>query len=463
MYFCIVSLFSPSSYNLFPVWISVRAIFHLFIRLLVHVLLEQGSRNPDLGLSISFFHSVKPEEILKEDLTEMLNNCYMSGKMSKSMRTAIVTLIPKEKNSKLLKNWRPVSLLNIDYKILSKIITKKLQDQIKTQISNEQKCALKGRQISDIHLNILAVLKKMKKNKDPVILTTYDYTKAFDMIDHSIIWTTLQEMKVDETTIKWIQIMYKEITSQIQVNGALTPEILIRRGIRQGCPLSMLLFVIALEAFTRSLKKNQEVVAPTDDLKAQQYADDLNTITANVRSQKEAEKELNTFCEISGLEINNDKTHIVHMNLDDEEKRQLTIRNPNATIDNEIKILGIYFNNLSILSEKKLGRKNQQHEEDTENTLDERCLHPWKSKTHQHSCTLPPERYRDDSKCQTTPHQKNKQNPVRVPVGPQKNRTIIEIQSYTKKRRRRNRLTGPHQKTGSPVLLQTREDLWFPT
>jgi len=68
MYFCIVSLFSPSSYNLFPVWISVRAIFHLFIRLLVHVLLEQGSRNPDLGLSISFFHSVKPEEILKEDL-----------------------------------------------------------------------------------------------------------------------------------------------------------------------------------------------------------------------------------------------------------------------------------------------------------------------------------------------------------------------------------------------------------
>ena len=117
------------------------------------------------------------------------------------------------------------------------------------------------------------------------------------MIDHSIIWTTLQEMKVDETTIKWIQIMYKEITSQIQVNGALTPEILIRRGIRQGCPLSMLLFVIALEAFTRSLKKNQEVVAPTDDLKAQQYADDLNTITANVRSQKEAEKELNKFVE----------------------------------------------------------------------------------------------------------------------------------------------------------------------
>ena len=63
-----MSLFSPSSYNLFPVWISVRAIFHLFIRLLVHVLLEQGSRNPDLGLSISFFYSVKPKEILKEDL-----------------------------------------------------------------------------------------------------------------------------------------------------------------------------------------------------------------------------------------------------------------------------------------------------------------------------------------------------------------------------------------------------------
>ena len=321
---------------------------------------KKGSPGSD-GLTPAFY--LWAWSIIGEDLNEMLNNCYMCGSMSESMKTALVTLIPKKGDIKLLKNWRPVSLLNVDYKILAKIITKRLYEEVKNEISIEQKCALKGRQITDIHLNLLAALKNGKQSKDPIIITCYDYTKAFDMIDHSVIWTTLKKMKIKESTIKWIQIMYHNIISKIQVNGALTKEILILRGIRQGCPLSMLLFVIALESLARNLKSNTGVKAPYLNMKAQQYADDLTSITSDADSQRVAEEEITRFCNISGLELNRSKTNILYMNLSPEEEGVVRAQNhPEANILDEMKILGLYFNNTDLVSKVNWINKIQKME-----------------------------------------------------------------------------------------------------
>ena len=291
-------------------------------------------------------------DFIQYDLTEVINNCYLNGEMSKSMRAAIVTLIPKNGKSKILKDWRPVSLLNVDYKIIAKIITERLKSEIENEISREQKCAIKGRQISDIHLNILASLKKAKKINHPSIIACYDYTKAFDMIDHSIIWKTLDLLKASKTTINWIKVMYKNITSQIQVNGALTKEIRVVRGIRQGCPLSMLLFVIALESLSRSLKQDRNIKAPYDDMVVQQYADDLTTITSDTASHLLARKHIQKFCKESGLELNLGKTKIIHRNLSPDEETNLKSISPDNTIENRIKILGIFFNDTTILDPK---------------------------------------------------------------------------------------------------------------
>ena len=302
------------------------------------------------GLTPKFY--IWAWELIESDLCEVINNCYLYRSMSKSMRTATVTLLPKKGNLKKLENWRPISLLNTDYKILSKIITKRLTDDLENRISKEQKCAIKGRQMSDIHLNLLAALKNSKKFKNTSILTCYDFRKAFDMLDHSLIWKTLVKFNVKPEIIKWIQVMYSDIVSQVQVNGALTEEIMILRGIRQGCPLSMLLFVIAIESLTRSIKTDTQIKSPYQDMPIQQYADDLSTITSDVESQNRAKKKVEYFCTHSGLEINQKKTYILHNNLTHQELRQLEHSNPLSNIKNEVKILGIYFNNSSILSSR---------------------------------------------------------------------------------------------------------------
>ena len=298
-------------------------------------------------------------EIIKQDLHEVLNNCYLEKQMSESMKTAIVTLIPKKGNTKEIKNWRPVSLLTTDYKILAKIITKRLQEDIKDKISMEQKCALKGRQITDIHLNILATLKHCKTTGNPAILSCYDYSKAFDMLDHSMIFNTLKKMKVKNTTINWISAMYSDIKSKVQVNGALTTEILILRGIRQGCPLSMLLFIIALEAMTRTMKADPTIVSPYMDMKMQQYADDLTTVTADAQSDYAAQEHVQRFCRISGLELNNDKTMKMHINLNNSQYLDLKHHTLEEHIKKEIKILGVTFDNDELIPSQNWDKKVQ--------------------------------------------------------------------------------------------------------
>ena len=315
---------------------------------------KNGSPGID-GLTPQFYEWAW--EVIKDDVYEVINNCYYTREMPLSMRSAVVTLIPKTGDTTNIKNWRPVSLLTIDYKILSKIITKRLQEDISDKISTEQKCAIKKRQITDIHLNILAALKNSKRNGSPAIFTCYDFSKAFDMIDHSIIINTFTRMKVRKTTINWIKTMYKNIQSQIQINGALTAEILIRRGIRQGCPLSMLLFIIALETLTRTMKEDTRIRAPYKDMKLQQYADDLTTITEDALSDHLAQCHIENFCRISGLQLNDSKTKKMYINLNESQQLDLKHFTPEKNIKSELKILGIIFNKTELIPAKNWDEK----------------------------------------------------------------------------------------------------------
>lgn len=138
------------------------------------------------GLSAGFYNWAW--DVIQDDLHEMFNNCFLKGEMAPSMKKAVVTLLPKKCDLKAMKNWRPVSLLNSDYKILAKAVTERLQEGVTNKISTEQKCAIKNRSMSDIHLNITTALKKMKnKRKKSAVLTCYNFRKAFDMVNHSLI------------------------------------------------------------------------------------------------------------------------------------------------------------------------------------------------------------------------------------------------------------------------------------
>ena len=141
------------------------------------------------------------------------------------MREGHITLLYKKNDPKLLKNWRPVSLMNVDYKILSKSILSKtfrLKRILGNIIHESQSCGIKGRSIVDHQLYIKYMMDfiNCKDNLRPGIwVLCLDQEKAFDRIEHNYLLKTLEKFKFGPEFTRWVQTMYTYCTSYVQING----------------------------------------------------------------------------------------------------------------------------------------------------------------------------------------------------------------------------------------------------
>ena len=211
-------------------------------------------------------------------LCQTFNNVYLQKKLAHSQSLALIKLIPKIPNPISVKDWRPISLLNTDYKILSSIISSRLKPLLNSVISLQQQCGLPNRQIFNNHLNILSAINYTNDFLQPLAILEIDFYKAFDTISHKFILSTASKIGIPVTLLNWIQIFLSDLTARLNLNGYLSDPISIKCGIRQGCPLSMLLFVIDIEPLTQKIlasSKIQGISIGTSSLKVSHYADDL--------------------------------------------------------------------------------------------------------------------------------------------------------------------------------------------
>ena len=231
------------------------------------------------GLPAEFYKTVIDE--LSEQLLELYNNIVLSGEIPVSQKNAIIKLLFKKGDYRQLKNWRPVSLLNCDYKILSKMMTYRLQNFMDKLTPTEQKCGVQGRQIRDIIRNLDTTLEEMEEEGGYLILI--DQEKAFDRVNHTYMSATLKKMGIQGKFLEVIEAMYANITSQVCINGALTEKIHIERSVRQGCPFSMLIFVLCSVPLLNMINQEEKLGVFTKrnrKIKVQAYADDT-TLTIN--------------------------------------------------------------------------------------------------------------------------------------------------------------------------------------
>ena len=118
---------------------------------------------------------------------QTFNNFYFQKKLTCSQSLALIKLIPKKNNPTTVHDWRPMSLLNTDYKILSRIISSRLKPILISIISLEQQCSLPNRQIFNNHLNILSAINYTNDFNQPLAILQIDFYKAFDSISHEFI------------------------------------------------------------------------------------------------------------------------------------------------------------------------------------------------------------------------------------------------------------------------------------
>ena len=166
-------------------------------------------------------------------MTASFNYAFQKGSLSISQKRGIISLIPrKNKDKTLLENLRPISLLNVDYKILTKSIAKRLEKILPKIINSDQTGYIKGRFIGENVRLIQDVMFHTKQEEKPGIFL--GCRKAFDTIEWNYLRAVLQTFNFGPDILNWFQVIYNQASSCVLHNGHASDFFLLERGVRQG-------------------------------------------------------------------------------------------------------------------------------------------------------------------------------------------------------------------------------------
>ena len=252
---------------------------------------------------------------ISKNLLDSFNFSFQNGKLSADQRRGIISLIPKpDKDPAFLKNWRPISLLNTDYKILTKCIANRMKSVLPDIIHSDQTGFLPGRYIGENVRLALDMIDYLNKNNLPGFMFLIDFCKAFDKIEWSFIVKALGYFNFGPDIIKWINTIYTDISSCVTNNGHGSNLFKLSCGVRQGCPLSPLLYIVCSEILSLLIKNDMDIEGIMINHKKviiSAYADDTVLYLQNINSLKISIQILQRFQLLSGLEINLEKSELL--------------------------------------------------------------------------------------------------------------------------------------------------------
>ena len=193
-----------------------------------------------------------------------------------------------------------------------------------------------------------------KKKNISGIAVFLDFEKAFDSIEWSYLQKCLEVFNFGPQLRQWITVLYNNISSCVLNNGFATKHFNLSRGVRQGCPLSGILFVIGVEILSNAIKRSREIegiqIDPNNSIKITQYADDITVFVKDIRSVHKLFNLLQQFENCSGLRINQSKSEVLW--LGSLRQRKDSILNLKLS-DEPVYALGVYFSYDEELATKK--------------------------------------------------------------------------------------------------------------
>ena len=298
---------------------------------------------PD-GLSVEFYTQCWP--IVKHDFVNLLNQMYSTQTIDNRTKSGFITLIYKKGPKTKISNYRPISLLNYDLKIFTKCLTNRLKPFV-TNLSHENQYAKPGKQIFSIANLLRDLWWDASDSKIDAYFVSLDFKKPFDSIDPRWLFRVLHKMNFPTKFIRTINSLNKDANVCVLVNGFQTKQVSIKKGFRQGDPLSLYLFLLAVELLVATINNDTRIEGlgkgRKRNVKCPSYADDLTLTLVGSPSVCLAFEIIERFSEATGLKLNMEKTQGIMVRSSCTDDRLPPINWQNQSI----KILGFQIGNVN--------------------------------------------------------------------------------------------------------------------
>ncbi|KAJ0007624.1 hypothetical protein Pint_29766 [Pistacia integerrima] len=278
-----------------------------------------GSPGPD-GFPAIFYQ--KHWQIIGPNVCAAVRDAFCSRSWPQDFNATLIALIPKVKTPSKVSEFRPISLCNVLYKILAKVLANRTQKIPRLIKSPSQSAFIPDRLITDnaiVAFEVMHTMNTSLKGKDGYMALKLDMSKAYDRLEWSFLQAVMRKMGFSPTWIKVIMNCLSSVTYSILINGIPQKPFKPSRGIRQGAPLSPYLFIIRAEALSRLIQdaEDREAIKGVPMGRSKMsishlfYADDcLLFCKANHYEWNRLFKLLDTYEKSSGQRLNKEKTSI---------------------------------------------------------------------------------------------------------------------------------------------------------
>ena len=189
------------------------------------------------GLPVEWYR--KTWDTIGTTVNQMLLKSIEDKTLPSSSRMEALSLLDKPgRNPLLLGNWRPLTLLNVDYKIYAKTLANRIQSVSPQIIHSSQTGLMKGHYIAEYIVELISLIRYCEENDEQALLVSMDFEKAFDKVEWNALFKVMELFNFGPKFIQMTKLTYTDIESCVMNNGNISNRFKVTRSVRQGCPYS---------------------------------------------------------------------------------------------------------------------------------------------------------------------------------------------------------------------------------
>ena len=275
-------------------------------------------------------------------LTRLCNIAWRSGVVPLEWQTGVVVPLYKKGDRRVCSNYRGITLLSLPGKVYSRVLERRIRPIVEPRIQEEQCGFRPGRGTLDQLYTLQRVLEGSWEFAQPVHMCFVDLEKAFDRVPRSVLWGVLREYGVRGPLLRAVRSLYDRSRSLVRVAGNKSDLFPVHVGVRQGCPLSPVLFIIFMDRISRRSLGGEGVQFGDQRISSLLFADDVVLMASSGQDLQRALGRFAAECEASGMTISCSKSEAMVL---DRKKVPcpLTVGGVSLPQVEEFKYLGVLF------------------------------------------------------------------------------------------------------------------------